>query len=291
MTKFWLFLKAFLVVLCLIAVFYLSLQYEYFSSLFNLPYYLIPFLSILLILYIGYIFIDLYLNQNEIEHDFTTIVNHTFRTPLTRINWISKELEKDLSQNERLSFTQNLNNATGRLIEIVDLIAGIKDIKDKTGYIFQATSIRDIIEKSIAKYRDEINKKNLKFQVSTFKDIPMLTVDLKKITFVVDSIVENAIIYTKKNSNISVECILKNNKLILSVSDEGPGLSFQDRMKIFSRFFRSKQALLVYPDGMGLKLSLARDIMRRHNGKIYARSKGKDLGSTFFIELPFNGNI
>jgi len=288
MEKFWQFIKAFLVVLCLFAIFYLALKYQYFSELFNLPLWVIPIISFILILYIGYSFVDLYLNKNEVEHEFTTIVNHTFRTPLTRISWITKELEKELSQNERLTYIQNLNNATGRLVEIVDLIAGIKNINDKTGYTFEATSLRDIVEKSIVKYREEINKKNLTFQVPTFKDIPLLTVDLKKITFVIDTIIENAIIYTPKDGKIIIDCISKNGKLTLAVADSGPGLSLQDKFKIFSKFFRAKNATLVYPDGMGLRLHLSRQIVARHHGRIYVKSIGKNKGSTFFLELPFS---
>ena len=288
MEKLWQFIKGFLVILCLFAIFYLALRYQYFSNLFGLPLWVIPFISFLLILYIGYSFIDLYLNKNEVEHEFTTIVNHTFRTPLTRISWITKELEKDLPQNERLTYIQNLNNATSRLVEIVDLIAGIKSIGDKTGYTFEATSLRDIVEKSIVKYREEINKKNLTFQVPTFKDIPLLTADLKKITFVIDSLVENAIVYTPKGGKIIVDCISKNNKLTLAVADSGPGLSLQDKFKIFSKFFRAKNATLVYPDGMGLRLHLSKQIVARHHGRIYVKSKGRNKGSTFFLELPFS---
>jgi signal transduction histidine kinase len=287
MRNFWQLVKIFFIILFLFAIFYLALRHEYLTALFNLPIWFIPLVIFIIILYIGYSYLDLYSNKNQIEHEFTTIVNHTFRTPLTRINWISKELEKDLSQNERLTFLQNLNNATSRLIEIVDLIAGIKSIDDKTGYIFQATSLRDIVEKSIVKYREEINKKGLTFQVPTFKDIPMLTADLKKITFVIDSIIENAIIYTLPNSQVSIDCVSNKNKLILSVKDEGPGLTFHDKMRIFSRFFRAKNAILSHPDGMGIRLSLSRQIIARHHGKIYAESKGKNKGTTFFIKLPF----
>lgn len=288
MKNFWQLFRSFLVVACLFVVFCLALEYQYLSKMLNLPSWSIPFVSFMFILYFGYRYIDLYLNRNQIEHDFTTIVNHTFRTPLTRINWISKVLEGDLPQNERLTYIQNLNNATGRLIEIVDLIAGIKDIGDTTGYTFEATSIRDIVEKSIAKYREEINKKNITFQVPTFKDIPMLTADLKKITFVIDAIVENSILYTPQGGKVVIECTSNKNKLILSVSDNGPGLSFQDRMKIFSRFFRSKAATLAYPDGMGLRLSLSKEIILRHHGKMSAKSEGKGKGATFIVELPFS---
>lgn len=247
------------------------------------------FALVIIVIYVLYRCIKFYFKARKTEYEFTSIVNHTFRTPLTRINWISKELEKDMSQSERLLYIQNLNNATNKLLEIVDLIAGIKDIKNTTGYVFVATSIRDIIEKSIIKYREEINKKNITFQVSTFKDIPLLTVDLKKISFVIDALLENAVIYTPADGKILIDCVIKqNHKLLFYITDTGLGLSFYDKMKIFSKFYRSEKAVLAYPDGMGLKLYLSKQIIHRHNGKIYAKSKGRNKGAVFFIELPLN---
>ena len=245
---------------------------------------------LLAIIILLYYYIKLYIRAKKIEYEFTSIVNHTFRTPLTRINWISKELEgRDMSQDEKLLYIQNLNNATTKLLEIVDLIAGIKNIKNTTGYTFVATSLRDIVEKSIGKYREEINKKNLTFQASTFKDIPLLTVDLNKITFVIDALLENAIFYTSKGGKILIDCIIqKNGKLLFYITDSGMGLTRYDKMRIFAKFFRSKRAVLAYPDGMGLRLYLSKQIIARHKGKIYAKSKGKDQGSAFFIELPIN---
>jgi len=225
-----------------------------------------------------------------VEYEFTAIVNHTFRTPLTRINWTAKELEKDLPTEERLLYLQNLTNAADKLLEIVDLIAGIKDIKNTAGYNFKATSIRDILEQSIVKYREEINKKNITFHMPTFKDIPMLTVDLKKISFVIDTILENAVIYTPKDGKIFVECLAKQNRIELYVGDSGIGLSGYDKMRIFSKFFRSKRAVLAYPDGTGLRLYLAQQIVKLHHGKIIARSKGKDRGTTVILKLPYFGN-
>lgn len=244
-------------------------------------------LLLLILVYFIYKCIKLYFKAKKVEYEFTSIVNHTFRTPLTRIMWISKELEKDMSGNDRLLHLQNLNNANTKLLEIVDLIAGIKDINNTSGYFFEATSIRDIVEKSIVKYREEINKKNITFQVSSFKDIPLLTIDLKKITFVIDAILENAIIYTPKDGKVLIDCLSSSKNLTLFVGDTGIGLGLRDRLQIFSRFYRSKRAILAYPDGTGLRLYLAKQIVARHNGSIFAKSKGVNKGTTFFLRLPF----
>lgn len=247
-----------------------------------------PVLSLIAILYVLYLFLRFYFKNRKTEYEFTSIINHTFRTPLTKINWISKELENiDLTREERLSNIQNLNNATNKLLEIIDLIAGIKDIKNNQGYVMSKASFRDIVEKSIERYKDDITKKNIVFKISTFETIPLFVLDLSKISFAVDTLIENAIAYTPVGGSILIDCILKKkNTLLFYVADTGMGLNFYDKIKIFSRFFRSKKARLFHPDGMGLRLYLSKQIIKRHGGKIYAKSKGKNEGAVFFIELP-----
>ena len=248
--------------------------------------------EIMILIFLGGIyfisqFIRLFFKARKIEYEFTAIVNHTFRTPLTRIGWISKELESDLPINERLLQLQNLNNATNKLLEIVDLIAGIKDIKNTNGYFFEAISLRDVVEKSIAKYREEINKKNITFHVSAFKDAPLMTLDIKKISFAIDTIIENAIFYTPKDGKVLIDYVFGKKHLTIYVADSGIGLSFMDKMRIFSRFYRNKRAILAYPDGMGLKLYLSKQIVNRHHGEIYVKSEGINKGTTVVLKLPF----
>src|ERR1035437_9267634 len=253
MNKVWEFIKGLVVLLYLLIILYLMLQNKQVSSQYNLSIYLIPIISFLSVIYIYYRFTILYFNVNEFEHEFTSIVNHTFRTPLTGALWFVKELEKDLPQNEKMLYLQNITNEMSKVLGIVDIFAGVKNINDISSYFFEATSLREIVEKSITKYRDEINKRKITFQISTFKDIPLLTVDLKKISFVVDTLVENAILYTPPDGRILVDCIAKKNMLTLFVSDTGFGLGMLDKMRIFSKFYRGKRAKLANTDGMGLR--------------------------------------
>ncbi|ETB63853.1 MAG: Signal transduction histidine kinase [Parcubacteria bacterium RAAC4_OD1_1] len=115
----------------------------------------------------------------------------------------------------------------------------------------------------------------------------MLTIDTKKISFVIDTLIENAILYSKEEGKIIIDCVYDNEKIILFVNDNGIGLRPINKFMLFSKFYRGKRAKLMNTDGMGLKLYLSKEIIKRHKGKIYAKSKGKDMGSTFFIEIPF----
>lgn len=267
---------------------YVAYNAESIAIQYEIPLIMLLFLLISSFLYIAYSYLNLYSKVSKLEYEFTSIVNHTFRTPLTRIMWLTKELEKDMSQKDRLLYLQNTSNATTKLLEIVDLFVGIKNIKNTSSYFFEAISIRDIVEKSILKYREDINKKNLTFQVSTFKNIPLLTLDIKKISFAIDSVIENSILYSPKDSKIWIECTPNKKGLTLVISDNGMGMTFMEQLSMFKRFYRSKRAVLMNPDGMGLKLYLSKQIIKRHRGTIYATSPGVDKGTKFSIELPFS---
>lgn len=250
--------------------------------------YIVPIISLIGLTYLFLRYINLFLKINKLENEFASIVNHTFRTPITRILWIAKELDnRDLSQEERSTHIQNINNATERILAIVDIIAGIKKISDISGYYFEAVSLREIVEKSINNYREKIREKNLSFNVSPFHGVPLLSVDLKKITFVVNALIENAICYTSQNGRIIIDCMSDNKNLTFYIIDSGIGLTGIDKLRIFSRFYRNKKAVPMNTDGMGLCLYLSKKIVKRHHGKIYAKSEGVDKGTTFFVKLPF----
>ncbi len=273
--------------LYIVLIFFLMFQNEKITLLYNLPTWLIPSIFFISVIYFCYQYINLKIKEDRLEQEIILIVNHTFRTPLTSIAWHTKELEKNLPQNEKYILLQNIKNNVSNILSIIDVLVGINNIRNTSTYYFEAVSVREIIEESIKKYREKINKKSILFQISNLKDIPLLTVDLKKISFVFDTVIENAVLYTNKNGKIIIDCISENDKLTFFISDTGIGLSFFDKIKIFSKFYRSKKAKLLNTDGLGLRLYLSKKIIQKHHGKIYARSNGLNEGSTFFIELPY----
>jgi len=241
----------------------------------------------LIVIFAFYKLFKLYKEAKNVEKEFISIVNHAFRTPLTRISWISRELEKTLNANdERLYQLQGIDNAVDKIISMVDSIVGIRDLAKTSGYDFKVVSIREIIENAISKYREIINKKGINFRISPMKNIPSMTVDLKKISFVIEEIIENAINYSQNGGNIFIDVYYNNKSLSIEVSDEGIGLTTIDKIRIFTKFYRNKKAKLMNTDGIGLSLFLCKQIIRKHKGKIYASSKGVDKGTSIVIILP-----
>lgn len=228
------------------------------------------------------------IDSKAVEKSFTSIVNHTFRTPLTRIKWMSDNMNPDLSRAEQQDITKNISNTTNHLLEIVDTLAGIQDVNNSSLYSMKTISLREIIEDGIAKYNNPINEKKIKLQVPAFNALPLLTVDTKKISFAIHSILENAILYSKPEGTISIGAKVEGGNIVLAIEDAGMGMTWKDKRNIFKRFYRSTEAVKMNTDGMGLSLYIAKKIIQKHNGSIDFKSNGMDSGSIFYIYLPIS---
>lgn len=104
---------------------------------------------------------------------------------------------------------------------------------------------------------------------------------------VIDNIINNAIKYSPDGGKITVSMKTTDTQMILSISDEGLGIPKKDLPKIFDRFYRVDKARSRAQGGSGLGLAIAKEIIKQHNGFIWAKSEyGK--GSTFTIVLPYD---
>lgn len=111
--------------------------------------------------------------------------------------------------------------------------------------------------------------------------------DLDKIASVVTNLVSNAMKYSPKGKQVDVHCEKKGHFVIVSVRDEGMGIPSKDLPHFFDRYFRSESQQTKHIAGFGIGLYLSAEIVRRHNGEIWAESEsGK--GSTFYFSLPID---
>lgn len=110
--------------------------------------------------------------------------------------------------------------------------------------------------------------------------------DLGKLRQVVTNLVDNAIKYTPKGG-VSILLRKSHDKkhILFSISDTGIGMSKETLQKIFKKFSRAEGVSRVYTDGSGLGLYIAKRMIKKHEGRIWATSKGVGLGSTFSLEL------
>jgi two-component system, OmpR family, sensor histidine kinase VicK len=123
----------------------------------------------------------------------------------------------------------------------------------------------------------------------TFDPCPPVAVsaDRDKISSVISNLIGNAVKYSPKGSMIAIDCVKENDKVIVSVKDQGMGIKADDVTKIFNRYYRVAANNAKHISGFGIGLYLSAEIVQVHQGEIWVESE-YGQGSTFFFNLPLN---
>ncbi|MES2215676.1 MAG: HAMP domain-containing sensor histidine kinase [Patescibacteria group bacterium] len=242
------------------------------------------------VLIVGLIILGLWkkLHENEtLKREFITIVAHKFRTPLTQARWLTESLisdEQDSYKKENLAEIQKVNknliNLTGTLIELTE-----SDAATKTAYTFQKISLCHFLRTIGESMKDSFKEKNIFFAVQCPPEDIMAKIDVPRMEFVIQTLLQNALTYTPTGKNVDVTLSHSNRKASIAVIDHGIGIHKADLPHIFSKFYRTDNAQRTDTEGFGVGLYLANSIVRRHKGKLDVHSDGVNEGSTFTVTL------
>lgn len=223
---------------------------------------------------------------------FVSNVSHELRTPLTSVKSYLEALDEGaLYDPVAPDFIKVSLNETNRMMRMVTDLLHLSRIDNATTKLdielINFTAFITFILNRFDKMRNQDEEK--KYEL--VRDYPITSVwieiDTDKMTQVIDNILNNAIKYSPDGGKITVSMKTTDDQMILSISDQGLGIPKQDLPRIFDRFYRVDRARSRAQGGTGLGLAIAKEIIKQHNGFIWAKSEyGK--GSTFTIVLPYD---
>ena len=225
---------------------------------------------------------------------FVSNVSHELRTPLTSVKSYLEALDEGaLYEPVAPDFIKVSLDETNRMMRMVTDLLHLSRIDNATGHLdvelINFTAFITFILNRFDKMRTQDEEK--KYEL--VRDYPITSVwieiDTDKMTQVIDNILNNAIKYSPDGGKITVSMKTTDDQMILSISDQGLGIPKEDLPKIFDRFYRVDKARSRAQGGTGLGLAIAKEIIKQHNGFIWAKSEyGK--GSTFTIVLPYDND-
>lgn len=225
---------------------------------------------------------------------FVSNVSHELRTPLTSVKSYLEALDEGaLYEPVAPDFIKVSLNETNRMMRMVTDLLHLSRIDNVTSHLdvelINFTAFITFILNRFDKMRSQDQEK--KYEL--VRDYPITSVwieiDTDKMTQVIDNILNNAIKYSPDGGKITVSMKTTDDQMILSISDQGLGIPKEDLPKIFDRFYRVDKARSRAQGGTGLGLAIAKEIIKQHNGFIWAKSEyGK--GSTFTIVLPYDND-
>ncbi|ORO75558.1 cell wall metabolism sensor histidine kinase VicK [Streptococcus oralis] len=223
---------------------------------------------------------------------FVSNVSHELRTPLTSVKSYLEALDEGaLYDPVAPDFIKVSLDETNRMMRMVTDLLHLSRIDNATTRLdvelINFTAFITFILNRFDKMRSQDEEK--KYEL--VRDYPInsvwIEIDTDKMTQVIDNILNNAIKYSPDGGKITVSMKTTDDQMILSIKDQGLGIPKQDLPKIFDRFYRVDRARSRAQGGTGLGLAIAKEIIKQHNGFIWAKSEyGK--GSTFTIVLPYD---
>lgn len=226
---------------------------------------------------------------DEMKSNFVASVSHELRTPLVTIDksigmilqgeagQVSEAQQHFLSIAERN--IKRLGLLINDLLDLSKLEAGRMEIRR------EACSIDKVIHEAAEALNSWAKTKSISIDARIQEGLPSADADANRIIQVLNNLIGNAIKFTPKDGRITVEAKLnKENRIEVSIEDTGIGISQEALPKVFDKFFQAGERVSTDINGTGIGLSIAKEIVELHGGRIWAESQ-KEAGTKFTFTL------
>ncbi|MCM8763236.1 MAG: ATP-binding protein [Candidatus Omnitrophica bacterium] len=223
------------------------------------------------------------------KSDFISAVSHELRTPLTSIKGFAAILLAEKlgalppAVKERL---EKINRHSDELVRMVNDLLDIARIESgKTVMKIEPQDLKSIIATVSDLIAVQCKNKNIELTQVVPQDLPLVLADKSQIERVFINLLGNAVKFTPQNGRITISARGKNGFVEVEVADTGIGIPEESLPSIFEEFYRVDNEINQQVKGSGLGLSLVKNIVEAHKGRISAKSKLNE-GSTFSFTLP-----
>jgi len=187
----------------------------------------------------------------------------------------------------RKELLEGMSDQTKRLMPLLDNLAELHgQVLGTFELDVQPVDLDIWLPRVIATWREATRAENLTWQENIADTLPSVEIDSTRVAQALGNLLSNAIKYTPNGGTVIFEANPENDGVLLSVSDTGPGIPPDEQTQIFEPFYRSHHDRR-FPQGMGLGLTIAHDIVAAHNGTLRVEST-PGQGSRFTIWLPEN---
>jgi two-component system, chemotaxis family, CheB/CheR fusion protein len=216
---------------------------------------------------------------------FLAGLSHELRTPLAAIiGWSQHILEGNLSADEELAAMQSiLRNALAELQLVGDLLDVSRALNGTLTLAVRPTRLRKVLVDARDAVAAAARTTSITIELLAPAGLPEIAADPDRMRQVITNLLTNAVRFTPEGGWIRVKLRATKSEQVITVTDNGAGITAEQLPHVFERYYQAT------PDGktgLGLGLSLVRDIVALHGGTVEAASDGPGKGATFTVRLP-----
>ena len=225
---------------------------------------------------------------DKVRRDFVANVSHELRTPLSILRgYIETLLDNPQTSDKELSrILRVMERHSKRLGLLVDDLLTLARLESRSaGLQFSDVQLAELFQSVIRDWEKKLAEKQLKVVVDLSPDARTIRADETRLHEVLYNLLDNALKYSRENGEIRLRAVQRGPEIVLSVTDNGIGISKGDLPRIFERFYRADKARSRELGGTGLGLAIVKHIAQLHGGRVEAESElGK--GTTIRVILP-----
>lgn len=225
------------------------------------------------------------------ETHFLTNVSHEIHTPLASIRSAAEILRQypDEPVDTRIEFLDIILAGAKRLDELVGQVLDLGRIQaGRIRWDFRQTNIATTITDALHAFTAVASRLRIHIDIDLPADLPQISADPERMKQLWTSLIDNAIKFRGTSDRIQVTAHATDEGVEVGVRDFGIGIRAEDQAVIFQRFCQVNHGLTDKPEGVGLGLSIAEEIVASHRGSIEVES-GQGQGSLFRVKLPAMG--
>lgn len=223
--------------------------------------------------------------------DFINVAAHQLRTPLTAMGWAMESLTKltETSEPDIKELVREGTEIAQRSLKITNDLLDVAKIEEgKFGFVYQNVDLAVLLQTLVASSTSVAAHYSVSLYLEPVADAPVwVNVDPGKLSNVVLNLFDNAIKYNVKNGKVvvAVTRLVDSPFVKITVEDTGIGIPPEDMKDMFSKLHRASNAAAAEPNGSGLGLYIAKNIVEKHGGQIGFDST-LNRGTVFWFTLP-----
>jgi signal transduction histidine kinase len=222
------------------------------------------------------------LESVEITKNLAAGIAHEIKNPINTVGLIVDYLQTNLSPDvpeKRYEFYKLSENLKKEIKRINRIVEGFLRLTKPSVYSFALENVNELVRESVSTLEPEMAKTGVIARLQLDPDLPLVRADRDKLAQVFSNLLLNAVEAMPRGGEITAATCVEEGKAVVSISDNGIGIPQENLKKIFNPYFSTKQ------QGFGLGLSIAQDIVHKHDGKLTVKSE-RGRGTEFAVHLP-----
>jgi two-component system, sensor histidine kinase and response regulator len=230
---------------------------------------------------------EILVKQQDLQNNFIAVVGHEFRTALTSIQGFSELMHvEDLSSDDVKEFAGDINTDVTRLNRLINDLLDLERMKSSSTTLhLSQIDINSLLTNVVERMQPVLTRKQLQFKLDLDIKLACLNGDPDKLIQLFLNLLNNAIKYSPKDSEIFIRSREENTMAHIMIQDQGRGIPADQLDKVFDRYVRVEMDVSRYVSGTGLGLTIVKQIVDLHQGQIWVESVLLQ-GSTFHVMLP-----